>query len=112
LEVDFSGGRVTIAREGSEKKLVEKVTQISFSGELARRTGQKVHFITERAVFEFRPEGPVLVEIAPGIDLQRDILDQMQFTPIIAQDLKVTDASLYSLGACGLKAKIHSSLHS
>jgi propionate CoA-transferase len=112
LEVDFSGGRVTIAREGSEKKLVEKVTQISFSGELARRTGQKVHFITGRAVFEFRPEGPVLVEIAPGIDLQRDILDQMQFTPIIAQDLKVTDASLYSLGACGLKAKIHSSLHS
>lgn len=112
LEVDFSDGRVTIVTEGSEKKLVEKVMQISFNGELARRTGQKVHFITERAVFEFRPEGPVLVEIAPGIDLQRDILGQMQFPPIIAQDLKVTDASLYSHVACGLKARIHSSLRS
>jgi propionate CoA-transferase len=112
LEVDFSGRRVTIAREGSEKKLVEKVTQISFGGERARRTGQKVHFITERAIFEFRPEGPVLIEIAPGIDLQRDILGQMQFMPIIAEDLKVTDESLYSQEACGLKAKIHSNLRS
>ena len=92
LEVDFSGGKVTIVKEGTEKKLVEKVKQISFNGELARRKGQKVHYVTERAVFEFRPEGPVLIEIAPGIDLERDILNQMRFTPIIAKDLKVTDA--------------------
>jgi len=107
LEVDFSGGKVTVVKEGTEKKLVEKVKQISFNGELARRKGQKVHYVTERAVFEFRPEGPVLIEIAPGIDLERDILNQMGFTPIIAKDLKVTDAGVYNPGAFDLKSKIY-----
>jgi len=107
LEVDFSGGKVTVVKEGTEKKLVEKVKQISFNGELARRKGQKVHYVTERAVFEFRPEGPVLIEIAPGIDLERDILNQMRFTPIIAKDLKVTDAGVYNPGAFDLKSKIY-----
>jgi propionate CoA-transferase len=112
LEVNFSNGKVTVVKEGSEKKLVDKVKQISFSGEIARRKGQKVHFVTERAVFEFRPQGPVLVEIAPGIDLQRDILGQMQFTPIIAENLRVTDSSLYSPGTCNLKARIFSNCRS
>jgi propionate CoA-transferase len=106
LEVDFSGGKVAIVKEGSEKKLVSKVKQISFSGEFARHRGQKVHFVTERAVFEFRPEGPVLIEIAPGIDLKHDVLDQMHFTPIIAEDLKITDPSIYSVGRCELQTKI------
>jgi propionate CoA-transferase len=106
LEVDFSEGKVTIVKEGTEKKLVEKVKQISFNGELARRKGQNVHFVTERAVFEFRAEGPVLVEIAPGIDLKRDVLDQMQFSPIIAKDLKETDPSIYNSGMCNLRNKI------
>ncbi|MGA2989745.1 MAG: CoA-transferase [Candidatus Korobacteraceae bacterium] len=107
LEVDFSGGKLTIVKEGSEPKLVEKVKQVSFNGELARRKGQKVHFVTERAVFEFRREGPVLVEIAPGIDLKRDVLGQMRFKPLIATDLKITDPSIYSPGICGLKSRIH-----
>ena len=103
LEVDFSGGKVRIVKEGSEKKLVSKVAQVSFNGELARKSGQKVHFVTERAVFEFRPEGPVLIEIAPGIDLERDVLAQMDFTPIIASDLKITNASIYSEAQFGLR---------
>ncbi len=107
LEIDFSGGKLTILKEGSEAKLVEKVKQVSFNGELARRKGQKVHFVTERAVFEFRREGPVLIEIAPGIDLQRDVLDRMRFTPIIADDLRIADASLYNPGSCGLKSRIY-----
>jgi propionate CoA-transferase len=107
LEVDFTGGRVTIVKEGSEKKLVDKVMQVSFNGELARQRKQKVHFVTERAVFELSPEGPVLVEIAPGIDLERDVLGQMRFRPLIAKDLRVTDASMYCPAACGLKARIH-----
>jgi propionate CoA-transferase len=106
LEVDFSGGKVTIVKEGRQKKLVNKVQQISFNGELARRKEQKVHFVTERAVFELRREGPVLIEIAPGIDLKRDILDQMEFTPIIAEPLKITDANFYNEGRCGLKSLI------
>jgi len=107
LEVEFAGGKLRIVKEGTQKKLVKKVTQISFNGEIARRKGQKVHFVTERAVFELRPEGPVLIEIAPGVDLKRDILGQMEFTPIIAGDLKTTDASLYNKGRFDLKAKLH-----
>jgi propionate CoA-transferase len=86
---------------------VKKVTQISFNGEIARKNRQHVHFVTERAVFEWRPEGPVLVEIAPGVDLKKDILEQMEFTPIIARDLKITDASLYNQGPFDLKAKLY-----
>ena len=107
LEVEFAGGKLRIVKEGTQKKLVKKVTQISFNGEIARRKGQKVHFVTERAVFELRPEGPVLIEIAPGIDLKRDILEQMEFAPIVARDLKTTDASLYNVGRFDLKAKLY-----
>ena len=108
LDVDFSGGTVTIRAEGRQKKLVRQVQQISFNGELARRKGQKVFFITERAVFELRPEGPVLVEIAPGIDLKRDVLDQMEFTPVIAEHLVTTNPNFYNVGRCGLKEMIRS----
>jgi propionate CoA-transferase len=103
LEVDFSGGKVTIVNEGTEKKLVSKVAQVSFNGEIARMKGQKVHFVTERAVFELGPDGPVLIEIAPGIDLERDILAQMEFTPIVAKDLKITDPALYLEAQFGLR---------
>lgn len=106
LEVEFGGGRLRIVREGTQKKLVKRVTQISYNGEIARRNGQKMHFVTERAVFELRPEGPVLIEIAPGVELQRDILGQMEFKPIIAPDLKITDESLYAERPFGLKAKL------
>ena len=84
------------------------MAQISFNGEIARRKGQKVHFVTERAIFELRPEGPVLIEIAPGIDLQKDVLDQMDFVPIIAADLKTTDSVIYNEGLFGLKQMLFS----
>jgi propionate CoA-transferase len=106
LDVSFADGKVTIVREGTQKKLVDRVTQVSFNGGLAARNGQKVIFVTERAVFELRPDGPVLVEIAPGLDLERDVLGQMEFVPTIADDLKITDASIYSPGAFGLKSKL------
>lgn len=103
LEVDFAGGKVTIVKEGSEKKLVSKVAQVSFNGAIARKKGQKVHFVTERAVFELGPDGPVLIEIAPGIDLEKDVLAQMEFTPIIAKKLKLSDSALYLEGQYGLR---------
>ncbi len=106
LEVDFSDGRLTIIKEGSERKLVEKVAQVSFNGEIARSKGQKVHFVTERAVFELRSEGPVLTEVANGVDLERDVLSQMDFRPIIAADLKTIDPSIYLEGAFGLREKL------
>lgn len=106
LEVDFSDGRLTIVKEGSEHKLVAQVAQVSFNGEIARAKGQKVHFVTERAVFELRPEGPVLTEIARGIDLERDVLSQMDFRPAIAPDLKIIDPAIYLDGQFGLKDKL------
>lgn len=108
LEIDFSDGKVKIKKEGQVKKLVEKVLQISYNGLLAREKGQKMHVITERAVFELRKEGPVLIEIAPGIDLKKDILEQMEFTPIIDSKLKITDAKIYEKSSFGLKGMLAS----
>ncbi len=89
-------GRLTIVKEGSIKKLVERVDQITFSGAYAGRNGQKVLYVTERAVFELTREGVLLREIAPGVDLQRDVLDQIEFTPLIAPDLKRMDADIFT----------------
>ena len=63
-------------------------------------------YVTERAVFRLTAEGPELIEIAKGVDLQRDILGQMDFTPKIAPELKVTDTAFYREGVCGLRSRI------
>jgi len=101
LKEDFRDGKVEILQEGRGHKLVEKVQQITFSGEYAREMGQKVYYITERAVFELTEEGVALIEIAPGIDLQKDVLDQMDFKPIIG-DVKPMDARLFNEEKMGL----------
>ena len=63
-----------------------------------------MHYVTERAVFELRPEGLTLIEIAPGIDLQTQILDLMEFSPLISDDLKEMDPALFTHdGPFGLK---------
>ena len=70
---------VTISKEGSIPKFVEKVTSVSFSAKRAIANGQKVLYITERCVFRLTPKGLKLVEVYPGVDEQRDILDQLPF---------------------------------
>lgn len=101
LKEDFRDGKVEILQEGRGHKLVEKVQQITFSGEYAREMGQKVYYITERAVFELTDEGVALIEIAPGIDLEKDVLAQMDFKPIIG-DVKLMDARLFNEEKMGL----------
>ena len=101
LQEKFSDGKVEIVQEGRGHKLVNKVQQITFSGEYAREMGQKVYYITERAVFELTEKGVALIEIAPGVDLQKDILDQMDFKPIIG-DVKMMDARLFNEEKMGL----------
>ena len=104
LECSFEDNKLHIHKEGTLKKCVKKLQQISYNGEIARKKGQKMHYVTERAVFELRPEGLTLTEIAPGIDLQTQVLDLMEFKPLIAQDLKIMDAEIFCMdGPFGLK---------
>ena len=103
-EYAFKDNQIQIVQEGKVRKMVEHVAQISFNGKIARKTGQKVIFVTERAVFQLVPEGVMLTEIAPGMDLQKDILDQMDWKPIISENLKTMDAALFNEnGPFGLK---------
>lgn len=76
-------------------RLCLAVRRITFSGAYANETKQKVMYITERAVFELRPEGVVLTEIAPGVDMEKDILSQMEFVPIISESLKTMDERIF-----------------
>ncbi len=76
-------GKVVIRAPGSLPKLVRRVEHITFSGPQARRSGQSVLYVTERAVFRLGQDGVELVELAPGIDLKRDVLERMMFTPIV-----------------------------
>jgi propionate CoA-transferase len=104
LEAEPDGaGALAIRREGSTRKWVKAVGQITFNGRLARERGQSVMYITERAVFELRPEGMVLTEIAPGIDLNRDVLGQIGFDVVVSPELKLMDARLYRPEPIGLR---------
>ena len=103
LECSFEGNRLTIVREGSLIKCVKKLQQISYNAKIAREKNQKMHYITERAVFELTPEGLVLTEIAEGIDLQTQILDLMEFSPTISTNLRVINPAIYLEGPFGLK---------
>ena len=89
LMVDIGPSGPIIKQEGSIVKLVDQVSHITFSGKYAIEHGTEVIYITERAVFTLTPNGLKLIEIADGIDLQKDILDQMNFNPIISDDLKI-----------------------
>jgi propionate CoA-transferase len=96
LELEIGGGRLAIKKEGAIKKFVSKVQQVTFSGAYAARRKQPVLYVTERAVFELTATGLLLREIAPGINLERDVLAQMEFKPALAPDLKLMDATLFT----------------
>ncbi|UOF91000.1 acyl CoA:acetate/3-ketoacid CoA transferase [Fodinisporobacter ferrooxydans] len=95
LEVSIEDGQLNILQEGKIKKFRQQVEQITFSGKYAAANGKRVLYVTERAVFVLTENGFVLSEIAPGIDLERDILQQMDFQPIIDKNLKIMDESIF-----------------
>lgn len=103
LKCSFHDGKLHIDQEGSLIKMVKNVTQISYNGEIARKKHQKMHYVTERAVFELTEEGVVLTEIAPGIDLQTQVLDLMEFMPVISPKLKLMNEKLFFEEPFGLK---------
>ena len=102
-KVSFEGGKVTVLEQGTIRKFVNKVQQITFSGERAKQLQKHVVFVTERCVFKLEPEGLTLIEIAPGIDLERDILAVMDYRPLISKDLKEMPKELFNAGPMGLK---------
>lgn len=96
-QLQLEEGKLTIVQEGRYVKFKQAVEQISFSGESASTTGQKILYVTERAVFQLTTEGIMLTEIAPGINLEQDILSKMEFTPLISPELKEMDAKIFNL---------------
>jgi propionate CoA-transferase len=91
---------------GDTPKFVREVEHRTFSGAESRRRGQRVLYVTERCVFRLTAEGLELIEIAPGIDLQRDILDRMAFTPVIKQPPVLMDAAIFRPEPMGLRERM------
>ena len=96
LEIAGGAEGLVIAREGTHRKFVAAVDQVSFNAQRARRLGQEVHYVTERAVFRLGATGLELIEVAPGIDVQSQVLALLPFTPLIAADLKLMPASSFA----------------
>ncbi|MEZ4684226.1 MAG: CoA-transferase [Caldilineaceae bacterium] len=96
LRCTVGNGQLRIDQEGAIPKFVERVDQITFSGDYARAGTQTVLYVTERAVFQLTPEGLLLKEIAPGVDLERDILAHMGFRPLVPDHLPLMDAALFT----------------
>lgn len=103
LKTAVADGKLIITQEGREHKLIDTVEQITFSGDYANKTHQPVMYITERAVFELRPDGVYLTEVAPGIDVQSQIIDLMGFVPKTDAAPKLMDARIFSDELMGLE---------
>jgi propionate CoA-transferase len=106
LSVRVEGGRLSIVREGTRRKFVRQVEHRTFSGREARRRGQRVLYVTERCVFRLADAGLELIELAPGIDLRRDVLAHMDFVPAIAPDLPSMPAALFGEATMGLRDRL------
>lgn len=101
-EISVDDGRLVITRDGTIPKFVEQVSSVTFSGKRALRQGQKVQYVTERCVIELRPDGLTIVEIAPGVDLEADVLAKAAFPLKVANDLRVMEARIFRPEPMGL----------
>lgn len=103
LQIAIEDGQVRIVQEGRARKFVKRVGQITFSGAYAAQIGQPVYYVTERCVFERMEAGVRLIEVAPGIDVGRDILAHMDFTPIVDTFIEM-DSRIFLPGPMGLES--------
>jgi len=104
-EIAIEEGKLQIRRDGKASKFVQEVEHCTFSGPYAAAAGKPVLYITERCVFRLGPQGMELIEIAPGVDLERDILAKMDFTPIIHAPVPM-DARIFLPEPMGLRADV------
>jgi propionate CoA-transferase len=102
LRIEASDGRLRILREGATRKFVDQVEHRTYSGEYAYARGQEALYVTERCVFRLVAQGLELIEVAPGIELERDILAQMDFRPQLSPDLKAMDGRIFAPAPMGL----------
>ena len=98
----LKNGNLVVDKEGKQRKLVNAVQHITFSGPRAVRQGQDITYITERCVMKLTPKGIVVTEIAPGLDFERDLQSQSEFKLLAAPDMKVMDEALFAEGKMGL----------
>ncbi len=103
LEIAIEDGRLRIVSDGNVRKFVRAVEHRTFSGGYAVARGQPVLYVTERCVFELTKDGLELIEVAPGIDVEREILAQMEFRPIIRRDPATMDQRIFAAGPMGLR---------
>jgi propionate CoA-transferase len=103
LSIAIDDGRLRIVKDGNLKKFVRQVEHRTFSGSYAVQRGQPVLYVTERCVFELAKDGLELIEVAPGIDIERDILAQMEFRPIINRDPAIMDRRIFAPEPMGLR---------
>ena len=101
-KLGIEGGGLVIEKEGKLKKLVNETEHVTFSGSRAVAQGQDITYVTERCVMKLTPQGIMLTEIAPGVDLQAHILEQSEFPLIISPELKLMDAALFREEPLGL----------
>lgn len=100
----IGGGKLVIEREGNVRKFVDDIEQISFNGQVTLSQGKEVLFVTERAVFQLTGRGLELIEIAPGMDLEKDVLSAMGYRPVISENLRQMPAELFNEQWGGLAA--------
>jgi propionate CoA-transferase len=103
LKVSVQGEKLWIDKEGKAKKFIRQVEQVTFSGKYAIMKNQPVLYITERCVFSLTKEGMELIEVAPGIDVEKDILPLMDFKPVIREPLGLMDERIFRVEPMGLR---------
>jgi propionate CoA-transferase len=104
--IDIVNGKLQIVQDGEIQKVVEKVLRVVFSGHQAIKYGHEILYITERAVFRLAKEGVVLEEVAPGVDIEKDIISKMSFGPNQSSSIKQMDERLFYDGKMGTKGDI------
>ena len=97
-------GKLVIEREGSRKKFIKSIEQTTFNAAYGLEKGQDITFITDRCVMKPTEKGLMITEIAPGIDIQKDILDQMDFAPLISEDVIEMDPRIFREETMNLRA--------
>src|SRR5262245_29643241 len=106
LEIERRDGSLRIVRDGEVRKFVNKVEHVTFSGDVARASGKPVLYVTERCIFRLTRDGLELTEIAPGIDLERDILARMDFAPLIPNQPRLMDRRIFADGPMNLREQM------